>query len=273
MPAGPVRPVPGPREAAGTAHTWCRGGAGAVGAVGRGVSGSVRGGRQGPVPPVGLTPPPASVPAGSGQSESRAVVGRVGESTVLGCDLLDAHEDRPPLYVIEWVRFGFVLPIFIKFGLYSPRVDPEYIGESHGRGGYGVLGSHTRSPQAGSGVPCLRSPRQGPSRGPPLSDRINHAPGAVGKRRAPSGPGQQEGTLWGWWESPRQGRVPSLRGSSRDGWSRRHRGRGYPARLRWGSLPGQRVGEAPVMLAIAPITVASGSRGLPQHHPLGNGDG
>uniref|UniRef100_A0A8C3J544 Immunoglobulin superfamily member 9 n=1 Tax=Calidris pygmaea TaxID=425635 RepID=A0A8C3J544_9CHAR len=65
---------------------------------------------------------------GSGQSESRAVVGRVGESTVLGCDLLDAHEARPPLYVIEWVRFGFVLPIFIKFGLYSPRVDPEYIG-------------------------------------------------------------------------------------------------------------------------------------------------
>ncbi|KFM08844.1 Protein turtle A, partial [Aptenodytes forsteri] len=60
--------------------------------------------------------------------ESQAVVGRVGESTVLGCDLLDAHEARPPLYVIEWVRFGFVLPIFIKFGLYSPRVDPEYIG-------------------------------------------------------------------------------------------------------------------------------------------------
>ncbi|XP_061872272.1 protein turtle homolog A [Colius striatus] len=65
---------------------------------------------------------------GSGQSESRAVVGRVGESAVLGCDLLNAHEARPPLYVIEWVRFGFVLPIFIKFGLYSPRVDPEYVG-------------------------------------------------------------------------------------------------------------------------------------------------
>ncbi|XP_064354846.1 protein turtle homolog A isoform X2 [Dromaius novaehollandiae] len=65
---------------------------------------------------------------GSGQTESRAVVGRVGESTVLGCNLLDAQEARPPLYVIEWVRFGFVLPIFIKFGLYSPRVDPEYIG-------------------------------------------------------------------------------------------------------------------------------------------------
>ncbi|XP_053906652.1 protein turtle homolog A isoform X6 [Cuculus canorus] len=65
---------------------------------------------------------------GNGQSEPRAVVGRVGESVVLGCSLLGAHEARPPLYVIEWVRFGFVLPIFIKFGLYSPRVDPEYIG-------------------------------------------------------------------------------------------------------------------------------------------------
>ncbi|XP_042640714.1 protein turtle homolog A-like isoform X2 [Tyto alba] len=65
---------------------------------------------------------------GSGQSESQAVVGRVGGSAVLGCDLLDAHGARPPLYVIEWVRFGFVLPIFIKFGLYSPRVDPEYVG-------------------------------------------------------------------------------------------------------------------------------------------------
>ncbi|RMB93931.1 hypothetical protein DUI87_29667 [Hirundo rustica rustica] len=63
-----------------------------------------------------------------GRSEPRAVVGRVGGSAVLGCGLLGAHEARPPLYVIEWVRFGFVLPIFIKFGLYSPRVDPEYAG-------------------------------------------------------------------------------------------------------------------------------------------------
>ncbi|XP_019342536.2 protein turtle homolog A [Alligator mississippiensis] len=63
-----------------------------------------------------------------GQAQSQAVVGRIGESVILGCDLLNAHEARPPLYVIEWVRFGFVLPIFIKFGLYSPRVDPEYVG-------------------------------------------------------------------------------------------------------------------------------------------------
>ncbi|KAM6395307.1 LOW QUALITY PROTEIN: protein turtle homolog A [Rhynochetos jubatus] len=72
---------------------------------------------------------------GSGQAPAQAVVGRVGESTVLGCDLLDAHGARPPLYVIEWVRFGFVLPIFIKFGLYSPRVDPEYAGRVWIEGG------------------------------------------------------------------------------------------------------------------------------------------
>ncbi|XP_065276417.1 protein turtle homolog A [Emys orbicularis] len=65
---------------------------------------------------------------GNGQVESQAVVGRVGESVILGCDLLNAEEARPHLYVIEWVRFGFLLPIFIKFGLYSPRVDPEYVG-------------------------------------------------------------------------------------------------------------------------------------------------
>nr|XP_042698413.1 protein turtle homolog A isoform X2 [Chrysemys picta bellii] len=64
---------------------------------------------------------------GNGQVESQAVVGRVGESVILGCDLLNAEEARPHLYVIEWVRFGFLLPIFIKFGLYSPRVDPEYV--------------------------------------------------------------------------------------------------------------------------------------------------
>uniref|UniRef100_A0A8D2J2A3 Immunoglobulin superfamily member 9 n=1 Tax=Varanus komodoensis TaxID=61221 RepID=A0A8D2J2A3_VARKO len=66
--------------------------------------------------------------AGNGEAEPRAVIGRTGESTILGCDLLKPAEASPPLYVIEWVRFGFPLPIFIKFGLYSPRVDPEYVG-------------------------------------------------------------------------------------------------------------------------------------------------
>lgn len=88
-----------------------------------------------PIPLHPVSPWAGAGPAGSGRSEPRAVVGRVGGSAVLGCGLLGAHEARPPLYVIEWVRFGFVLPIFIKFGLYSPRVDPEYAGEWRGRGG------------------------------------------------------------------------------------------------------------------------------------------
>ncbi|XP_069584868.1 protein turtle homolog A [Ranitomeya imitator] len=66
---------------------------------------------------------------GTIRSDAQAVVGRVGESAVLPCSLL--HEaGRPPLYVIEWVRFGFMLPIFIKFGLFSPRVDPQYLGRT-----------------------------------------------------------------------------------------------------------------------------------------------
>ncbi|XP_043915367.1 protein turtle homolog A [Protopterus annectens] len=57
-----------------------------------------------------------------------AAVGQVGGSAVLGCELLEQEVGRPPLYVIEWVRFGFLLPIFIKFGFYAPRVDPQYVG-------------------------------------------------------------------------------------------------------------------------------------------------
>ncbi|XP_036986613.2 protein turtle homolog A isoform X3 [Artibeus jamaicensis] len=64
---------------------------------------------------------------GQGNSEVVPVVGRAGESAVLGCDLLPPA-GRPPLHVIEWLRFGFLLPIFIQFGLYSPRVDPDYVG-------------------------------------------------------------------------------------------------------------------------------------------------
>ncbi|KAM8920786.1 protein turtle homolog A isoform 3-T3 [Pelodytes ibericus] len=67
---------------------------------------------------------------GALRSEAQTVVGRVGESAVLGCSLLHQDVGRPPLYVIEWVRFGFILPIFIKFGLYSPRVDPQYLGRA-----------------------------------------------------------------------------------------------------------------------------------------------
>lgn len=58
-------------------------------------------------------------------------MGRAGDSAVLGCDLLPPA-GRPPLHVIEWLRFGFLLPIFIQFGLYSPRIDPDYVGKTRG---------------------------------------------------------------------------------------------------------------------------------------------
>ncbi|XP_070622464.1 protein turtle homolog A isoform X2 [Erythrolamprus reginae] len=70
----------------------------------------------------------SSLAGGDSKAESRTVVGRKGETALLPCNLLKPDEARPPLYVIEWVRFGFLLPIFIKFGLYSPRVDPDYVG-------------------------------------------------------------------------------------------------------------------------------------------------
>nr|XP_033780823.1 protein turtle homolog A [Geotrypetes seraphini] len=72
----------------------------------------------------------STIAEGRSSTDTQAVIGRVGESVVLGCDLLYHDESRLPLYVIEWVRFGFLLPIFIKFGLYSPRVDPEYLGRT-----------------------------------------------------------------------------------------------------------------------------------------------
>lgn len=34
------------------------------------------------------------------------------------------------LHVVEWVRQGFDIPVLIKFGVYSPRVHPNYEGKS-----------------------------------------------------------------------------------------------------------------------------------------------
>ena len=82
--------------------------------------------------------PHATGPAGRGKPE--AVSGRAGESAVLGCDLLPPA-GRPPLHVIEWLRFGFLLPIFIQFGLYSPRIDPAYVGKA-----YPLVGGREVSP-------------------------------------------------------------------------------------------------------------------------------
>lgn len=72
--------------------------------------------------------PHATHHVGRRKPEVVSVVGQAGESAVLGCDLLPPA-GRPPLHVIEWLRFGFLLPIFIQFGLYSPRIDPDYVGK------------------------------------------------------------------------------------------------------------------------------------------------
>lgn len=80
-----------------------------------------------------------------------SVVGRAGESAVLGCDLLPPA-GRPPLHVIEWLRFGFLLPIFIQFGLYSPRIDPDYVGKTCPQvGGWKGLATHQQKWAGGGG--------------------------------------------------------------------------------------------------------------------------
>ncbi|MGH0183926.1 UNVERIFIED_CONTAM: hypothetical protein FKN15_013237 [Acipenser sinensis] len=63
------------------------------------------------------------------QGVESVVRSRVGGSAVLGCNLTPPSAPPPfPLHVIEWVRLGWAVPVFIKFGLYSPRVHPNYQG-------------------------------------------------------------------------------------------------------------------------------------------------
>ncbi|XP_058876510.1 uncharacterized protein LOC117966102 [Acipenser ruthenus] len=63
------------------------------------------------------------------QGVESVVRSRVGGSAVLGCNLTPPSAPLPfPLHVIEWVRLGWAVPVFIKFGLYSPRVHPNYQG-------------------------------------------------------------------------------------------------------------------------------------------------
>ncbi|XP_041089380.1 uncharacterized protein LOC121303050 [Polyodon spathula] len=63
------------------------------------------------------------------QGVESVVRSRVGGSAVLGCNLTPPSAPPPfPLHVIEWVRLGWPVPVFIKFGLYSPRVHPNYRG-------------------------------------------------------------------------------------------------------------------------------------------------
>ncbi|XP_061527084.1 uncharacterized protein igsf9b [Phycodurus eques] len=59
--------------------------------------------------------------------------GREGASAELGCSLAPeskgaASPNLFPLHVVEWVRLGYSVPILIKFGVYAPRVHPNYKG-------------------------------------------------------------------------------------------------------------------------------------------------
>uniref|UniRef100_A0A4W5LR74 Immunoglobulin superfamily, member 9a n=1 Tax=Hucho hucho TaxID=62062 RepID=A0A4W5LR74_9TELE len=58
--------------------------------------------------------------------EVRAKVGGVVE---MACRLpLPYTGASVPLHVVEWVRQGFDIPVLIKFGVYAPRVHPNYEG-------------------------------------------------------------------------------------------------------------------------------------------------
>uniref|UniRef100_A0A3B4XBS8 Protein turtle homolog A-like n=1 Tax=Seriola lalandi dorsalis TaxID=1841481 RepID=A0A3B4XBS8_SERLL len=67
------------------------------------------------------------------QGVSSLVRAREGGSAELGCSLTPTSKEATtpnlfPLHVVEWVRLGYNVPILIKFGVYAPRVHPNYKG-------------------------------------------------------------------------------------------------------------------------------------------------
>ncbi|KAF3851103.1 hypothetical protein F7725_012875 [Dissostichus mawsoni] len=61
------------------------------------------------------------------------VPAREGASAELSCNLSPPSKEFTtpnlfPLHVVEWVRLGYNVPILIKFGVYAPRVHPNYKG-------------------------------------------------------------------------------------------------------------------------------------------------
>ncbi|MBN3317474.1 TUTLA protein, partial [Atractosteus spatula] len=73
------------------------------------------------------------ISAGPTLGADSVVRSRVGGSAVLGCSLSPPVTDNTtprlfPLHVVEWVRLGYAVPVLIKFGVYSPRVHPNYRG-------------------------------------------------------------------------------------------------------------------------------------------------
>ncbi|XP_013867513.1 uncharacterized protein igsf9b isoform X2 [Austrofundulus limnaeus] len=67
------------------------------------------------------------------QGLASLVRARVGGSAELSCSLTPTSKEATtpnlfPLHVVEWVRLGYNVPILIKFGVYTPRVHPNYKG-------------------------------------------------------------------------------------------------------------------------------------------------
>ncbi|XP_041642463.1 protein turtle homolog A isoform X2 [Cheilinus undulatus] len=67
------------------------------------------------------------------QGGASLVRAREGGSAELGCSLTPTTKEATtpnlfPLHVVEWVRLGFNVPVLIKFGVYAPRVHPNYRG-------------------------------------------------------------------------------------------------------------------------------------------------
>uniref|UniRef100_A0A3Q3IF92 Immunoglobulin superfamily, member 9b n=1 Tax=Monopterus albus TaxID=43700 RepID=A0A3Q3IF92_MONAL len=67
------------------------------------------------------------------QGLASLVRAREGASAELGCSLSPTSREPAvpnlfPLHVVEWVRLGYSVPILIKFGVYAPRVHPNYKG-------------------------------------------------------------------------------------------------------------------------------------------------
>ncbi|MEQ2196353.1 hypothetical protein XENOCAPTIV_018453 [Xenoophorus captivus] len=67
------------------------------------------------------------------QGLASLVRAREGGSAELDCSLTPSFKEATtpnlfPLHVVEWVRLGYNVPVLIKFGVYAPRVHPNYKG-------------------------------------------------------------------------------------------------------------------------------------------------
>ncbi|XP_042343724.1 uncharacterized protein igsf9b [Plectropomus leopardus] len=76
---------------------------------------------------------PQGVVGGVPQGAASLVRAREGGSAELSCNLTPTSKEATtpnlfPLHVVEWVRLGYNVPILIKFGVYAPRVHPNYKG-------------------------------------------------------------------------------------------------------------------------------------------------